>query len=164
MTDPKAIVDPTGSFLNEVQISYHRRPVTLPNGQASPLSSPIQNPQDCERLFRLIWAGTMDYSESMYVLFVSRANLVVSYACLSTGSKSGVIVDAGIVFQLALLTHATGIVLAHNHPSGNLRPSEEDRKLTRKIEAGGRLLDIKLLDHLIITTEGCFSFAEAGDI
>lgn len=83
---------------------------------------------------------------------------------ISTGGVSSCIVDPKIVFGLALKTRATGLILAHNHPSGNLEPSQADRRLTYQLQEAGKLLDISVLDHLIITPTDYNSFANMGYI
>jgi DNA repair protein RadC len=81
---------------------------------------------------------------------------------VSTGGMTGTVADPKLIFAAALKGAACGIILAHNHPSNNLKPSISDEQLTTKIKEGGKLLDIKLLDHLIISSEGYYSFADEG--
>ena len=81
---------------------------------------------------------------------------------ISLGGTAGTITDSKIIFASAIKSNACGIILVHNHPSGNLNPSQQDLDLTRKIKAGGQLYDIVVLNHLIITNEGYFSFADDG--
>ena len=81
---------------------------------------------------------------------------------ISRGGVSGTVVDLKLVFGTAMKAGASNIILSHNHPSGNLRPSPEDIQLTKKIVSAGNILDIKIFDHLIITNEGYYSFAEEG--
>ncbi len=81
---------------------------------------------------------------------------------ISQGGYSGTVVDPKLVFAIALTTKASAIIAAHNHPSGNLTPSNADLTLTKKLRAAGEVLDLPILDHLIITTEGYYSFADEG--
>ena len=81
---------------------------------------------------------------------------------LSTGSTVATVVDIRLLFATAIKTNAISIVLLHNHPSGNLKPSELDLVMTRKVVEAGKLLDVKVLDHLIITAEGYYSFLDEG--
>jgi len=81
-------------------------------------------------------------------------------SAMSSGGISGTMVDARLVFVAALKANASSIILAHNHPSGNLKPSEQDERITAKIEQGGALLDITVLDHLIVSSAGYYSFAD----
>ena len=100
--------------------------------------------------------------EQFYLLLLNNANKVISEQVLSEGGITGTVVDARLLFKQALLHNATSIVLAHNHPSGNLKPSQADIDLTRKIKDAGKLLEIKLLDHLIVCDGGYYSFADEG--
>lgn len=101
--------------------------------------------------------------EEFYVILLNRANKVIGHRQISSGGVSGTVVDVKLIFKEALQALASGIVALHNHPSGNLKPSEADIKLTRKIKDAAKLLDIQLLDHLIISGDkGYYSFADEG--
>lgn len=106
----------------------------------------------------------IEYIEQFKVLFLNRANRVLGIMEVSTGGMSGTIADPKIIFAAALKGTASSIILAHNHPSGNLKPSQADLNLTRKLKEGGALLDIVVLDHLILTVDGYYSFADEGFI
>jgi len=108
--------------------------------------------------------GTIQYSELFFVLFLDRSNQVFAYKQLSSGGIVGTVVDSRLLFQTALLCHATEIVLVHNHPSGSIEPSESDKRLTKQISDAGRLLEIKVLDHIIVTTDSYYSFSDDGFI
>jgi DNA repair protein RadC len=95
---------------------------------------------------------------------LSRANRIIGHSHISTGGLSGTVVDPKKIFQNALKANAAGLILAHNHPSGQLQPSEADKNLTKKLVAAGKFLEIAILDHLILSTEGYFSFADHGMI
>ena len=95
-------------------------------------------------------------------MLLNRANKVLGIYPVSKGGVSGTLVDPKLIFSVALKCNASSIILAHNHPSGNLFPSENDKELTQKLKSAGNFLDIKVLDHLIITPEGYFSFADEG--
>jgi DNA repair protein RadC len=95
-------------------------------------------------------------------LYLNRANKVIEKRFISRGGVSGTVADFKIIFKRGLELLASSIVLAHNHPSGNLTPSEEDRKLTKKFNEAVKLLDMSLLDHIIITDSGYFSFRDDG--
>lgn len=99
-------------------------------------------------------------TEEFWVMFLSQSNKVISVERISSGGISQTIVDNRIVFKKALEKTATSIIVAHNHPSGNLNPSKEDIALTKKIKEAGRVLDVQLLDHLILTQTEYFSFAD----
>lgn len=100
--------------------------------------------------------------EEFWVLTLARNNKVTNKILISKGGLSGTIADPKVIFKAALEHNAANIVLAHNHPSGNLKPSQEDLSLTKKIKGGAQLLDIGILDHLIFAGEGYFSFADEG--
>lgn len=100
--------------------------------------------------------------EEFWVLFLNNSNKVISKSQLSKGGISGTIVDVRLVFKLALENGATGLILCHNHPSGNLQPSDADRQITKKIKQAGDSLDVKVLDHLIITETKYYSFVDEG--
>jgi DNA repair protein RadC len=100
--------------------------------------------------------------EEFWVIYLNNRNKVLGKEQLSTGGLTGTVVDIRIVLKRALERMATGIVLAHNHPSGNLNPSQSDIKLTDKLTQAAKLIEIQVLDHVIITESGYFSFADEG--
>ncbi len=100
--------------------------------------------------------------EEFWVLFLNNSNKVISKSQLSKGGISGTIVDVRLVFKVALENGATSLILCHNHPSGNLQPSDADRQITKKIKQAGDSLDVKVLDHLIITETKYYSFVDEG--
>lgn len=102
--------------------------------------------------------------EEFWVVLLNRANKVIHKKRISSGGTSGTVVDAKIIFKIALEKLASSIILYHNHPSGNLRPSSCDLELTRKIKSGGKLLDISILDHIIVGDSGYYSFADEGTL
>jgi len=104
----------------------------------------------------------MDYREYFYILCLNRNNRVLGYSQISVGGLSGTVADVRIIMQTALKANACSIIIAHNHPSGNLTPSEADKDITRKIRDAGKFLDIPVLDHVILTSESYFSFADEG--
>lgn len=120
----------------------------------------ISNSQDAYNLFREIWSDQIELREEFVALFLNRANHVIGWFRVSIGGTTGTVVDPKIIFSVALKCMAHGIILCHNHPSGNLKPSDADLKLTVKLKKGSELLDISLLDHLIITSEGYYSTAD----
>lgn len=104
----------------------------------------------------------MELQEQFKVILLNRGNKVLGIFEVSTGGIAGTIADPKLIFGTALKGGASSIILAHNHPSGNLKPSQADINLTRKIKNGGELLDVAVLDHLIVTAEGFYSFADEG--
>jgi len=123
----------------------------------------IKNSLDCAAVCRECFdADTIEWTESAIVIGLNNANKVLGFYKVSSGGTGGTVVDPKVILQFALLSNSTSIILAHNHPSGSLTPSEADIKATRKIKEGAKLLDITLFDHLIITSEGHVSMAEEG--
>jgi len=100
--------------------------------------------------------------EEFWILFLNRANMVIAKQAISSGGMSGTVVDPKIIFKAALDHKASSIVLCHNHPSGNNQPSEADIKLTKNIVAAGKVLEISVLDHIIVTQNSYYSFADEG--
>jgi DNA repair protein RadC len=100
--------------------------------------------------------------EEFWILFLNRSNKVINRMKLSQGGISGTVTDVRMVMKKAIEYLASGIIVCHNHPSGNLNPSESDSKITQKIKEAGNLLDIQLLDHLIISDKDYYSFADNG--
>lgn len=100
--------------------------------------------------------------EEFWILYLNRSNKVISRMKLSQGGVSGTVTDVRIVMKKAVELLASGIILCHNHPSGNLNPSDADSKITQKIKEAGSLMDIQLLDHLIISDKDYYSFADNG--
>ncbi|MBA3970682.1 MAG: DNA repair protein RadC [Bacteroidetes bacterium] len=100
--------------------------------------------------------------EEFWLLILNRANLVIKKEMISSGGVAGTVVDTKIIFKAAIENYASSIIISHNHPSGNLKPSEADIRITKTIKEAGKLMEIPLLDHLIITEEGFYSFADEG--
>jgi DNA repair protein RadC len=100
--------------------------------------------------------------EEFWILFLNRSNRVINRMKLSQGGVSGTVTDVRLVMKKAIEYLASGIIVCHNHPSGNLNPSESDSKITRKIREAGELMDIQLLDHIIISDREYYSFADNG--
>lgn len=100
--------------------------------------------------------------EEFWLLLLSRSNKLIAKELISKGGLSGTIADPKIIFHIALQHQASSVVLAHNHPSNNLKPSQEDIDLTKKLYNAGKILDINVVDHLIITDDGYFSFSDEG--
>ncbi len=125
----------------------------------------IQKPKiTCSRdAYEIIKPELMDLSyEVFWVLLLNRANQVIKKSQISTGGISGTVADPKIIFKVALESLCSAIILVHNHPSGNLKPSAADINLTKKLKDAGNLLEIPVLDHLIFTDNGYMSFADEG--
>ena len=106
----------------------------------------------------------IEFVEQFKAMLLNRANKVLGIFEVSSGSSTGTIADPKLIFAAAIKANACGIILAHNHPSGNLNPSQADIDLTRRMREGGKLLEVQVLDHVIITCEGYYSFADEGMI
>lgn len=102
--------------------------------------------------------------EEFWVVFLNNSNKVLSKQKISSGGITGTVVDVRLVFKMALELYATSVILCHNHPSGGLKPSQADLNLTQKMADAGKVMDIKVLDHLIITGNHFYSFADEGKI
>ena len=100
--------------------------------------------------------------EEFWIIYLNNSNKVISKSQLSKGGITGTLVDVRIVFKTALEMGATALILCHNHPSGTLVPSEADKQITRKLKLAGESLEIKVLDHLIVTEASYYSFADEG--
>jgi len=142
--------------VSEVQLSY--KTTVKPSQRPSITSS-----KDAYDILRSHWdEGKLDLLEQFKVILTNRANKVLGIFEVSSGGISGVVVDPKLVFIAALKAGATGMLLSHNHPSGNLIPSQPDLDLTRKIKEGCKILELTLLDHIIVTSETYYSFADEG--
>jgi DNA repair protein RadC len=114
-------------------------------------------------VFDVLFSDMEDLAhEEFWVLFLDRGNHILKKQNVSKGGLSGTVVDSRIIFKQAIEYLASGIVLCHNHPSGNLNASEEDKRITKRMVEAGKLLDINVLDHLIIAGKDFYSFADNG--
>lgn len=133
----------------------------------SPINSFVKicSSKDCADALRESWdADKIEFIEQFKILLLNRGNRLLGIYEVSTGGITGTVVDIKLILSAALLSCASGIILAHNHPSGNLQPSAEDKIATKKIKEAARLMDIEVLDHLIITADGFYSFVDDGEI
>lgn len=113
--------------------------------------------------FQLIYPELADLPyEEFWVLYLNRANKLIRKTPIGKGGVSGTVADCRLIFKTAIDLLASSMVLCHNHPSGNLQPSEQDKALTRKIKEAGIMLDISLLDHIIVAGNTFYSFADEG--
>lgn len=114
-------------------------------------------------IYQLMKPDLMDLpKEEFWIILLNRANRLIKKEQISSGGISGTVADPKIIFKAALEQFATSIILVHNHPSGNLKPSAADLGLTNKMKDGGKLLEIPVLDHIIFGDEGYLSFADDG--
>jgi len=123
----------------------------------------ITSSKDAAELLMGLWnENKIDFVEQFKVLLLNRANRVLGIVDISSGGVTGTVADPKLIFVAALTANAVGIIISHNHPGSNLKPSRADEELTQKIKNAGKFLDISLLDHVIVTSEGYYSFADEG--
>jgi DNA repair protein RadC len=120
----------------------------------------IRSSKDVADIFQPLLSDLLH--EEFWILFLNRSNKVINRMKLSQGGISGTVTDIRIIMKNAVECLASGIIVCHNHPSGNLNPSDSDSKITQKIKEAGVLMDIQLLDHLIISEKDYYSFADNG--
>jgi DNA repair protein RadC len=140
--------------ISEIKVSY------------SNLNSKRQKIKDSQTSYNVFinyWSkSTIELQEEFKVLLLNRNNEVLGIYPLSKGGVSGTVVDVKLVFSVALKCNASSLIVAHNHPSNSLKPSQADKNLTEKLKLAGNYLDIKLLDHIIVTKNDYYSFADNG--
>lgn len=142
--------------VNEVEIIYRN---------TTPYQDRIQikSSATAYEILRATWdENRLELVEQFKILLLDQKNNCLGVSDISTGSMSACLADPKVIFATALKARASSLILAHNHPSGNLQPSEADKVLTRKLKEGGKLLDIAVLDHLIVTPHNYCSFADDG--
>lgn len=146
------------SPLPEIEIKYKK-------GQV--LKQKITTSRDSFRVLKQLFdADTLEYCESFLIIYLNQANNTIGWERHSFGGLTSVIVDPRKIFATALKCGAVQLILSHNHPSGNLVPSPQDIAITQKMIEGGKLLDIRILDHLIISDSeiSYYSFADEGKL
>ncbi len=145
--------------VTEVKLIYRNRVL----GKNRPQ---IKSSHDAYKIFSSTWdEDTISLYEEFYILLLDRANCVMAKMLVSQGGTTGTVVDPKIVFAAALKGRAASIIMAHNHPSGRLVPSNADKKLTIKLSKAGEFLDLLVLDHLILSPDGgYYSFANEGEL
>lgn len=139
---------------NEITAVYKRNP-NVPQAK-------INGSESASKIARAIWPVDISHREAIVCLMINNSNRPTGFSTISTGGITSAQCDLRILYQNVLISNAVAIILIHNHPSGTLRPSRADRDLTTKVRAAGELLDIKLLDHIILTETSHYSFADEG--
>ena len=139
--------------LAEIQVSYKTKVKASERRK-------ITTSKDVESVLREIWSDTMELKEEFYILLLNRASKILGWYKVSEGGITGTVVDPKLVFSVALKGLACSLILAHNHPSGNLKPSDQDITLTKRLKQAGEVLEISILDHVILSTVGYYSFAD----
>lgn len=145
--------------VSEVQLGYKSK---LPASQR-PV---IKSSRDAFDLLVQNWdSNTLEYVEEFKILLLNRGNAVLGIVPISKGGVSGTVTDVRVILQAAVLSNASGLIVCHNHPSGNLNPSDADIRITQKIKEASAIMDIQLLDHLILTSDDSYhSFADNGQL
>jgi DNA repair protein RadC len=144
--------------VNEVKLTYRTRQ------QASARPKVKDSRTSYDLLLKCFDSDTIELKESFKVMLLNRAHKVLGVMNVSDGGLTGTVVDARLILQAAILCNASGLILAHNHPSGGLIPSAQDSFITNRVKKACEFFDIQLLDHLIVTSESYYSFADEGQI
>ena len=148
-----------------MKVNYTVGEVELIYKSTSKARSKIYSSEDAYKVLLPTYKeGTICYKEYFKVLFLNQANQVLGYTLISEGGITETSVDVRIILQAALLTNSVALVLAHNHPSGNMKPSRQDMEITKQVKEAARLMRITVTDHLILTDEGYYSFADEGQL
>ncbi len=142
--------------VSEVSISYKN---VIPTSQRIKITGSAS----AFEILRQHWDdNTIELREQFKILLLNRAHKVLGISEISSGGISGTVVDPKLIFATALKANSSGIILAHNHPSGNLKPSHVDLQLTKKLVESGKFLELPIVDHIILTISGYFSFGDEG--
>jgi DNA repair protein RadC len=125
---------------------------------------PITSSRSASVFCRKFYFDDLMIFESMFLVLMARNNVPIGYVKISQGGVAGTYCDPKIIFKYALESVASGIIICHNHPSGNTTPSEADNALTKRIVEGAELFDIQVIDHIILTADAYYSYAESGKL
>lgn len=124
----------------------------------------IKKSEDAYNFIKRFYSDDMEIYESFFILLLNRASNTIGYAKISQGGTVGTVVDIKIVAKYCIDSLASGVIFAHNHPSGQLRPSKEDITLTQKMTQALKLIDVSVFDHIILTSENYYSFGDNGQL
>lgn len=150
------MIQPEWTKVAEVELVYK----TKVKASERPL---IKSSKDCYATLMCVWdENKIEFQEEFKVMLINRANRVIGVYEASSGGITGTVADPRLILAAAIKGLAVSIVLAHNHPSGNLKPSLADEQLTAKIKEAAKYHDIRVLDHIIVTPEAYYSFADEG--
>ncbi len=141
------------NLLREIEVSYKRTEI-----EKTKINSSLR----AYELFRSFWDATIDYKESVNVLYLNKAQNPIGIHRHSIGGLDTCIIDVREVFAIALKVKASALIVAHNHPSGQLIPSEADKNITRTLKNASLILNIDLVDHIIVTSESYYSLFDNG--
>ena len=148
-----------------MDIVYTVGEVDLTYNSTSKSRSKIYSSEDAYKyLLPTYKEGTICYKEYFKVLFLNQASQILGYTLISEGGITETCADVRVILQAALLTNSVAIILAHNHPSGNLKPSRQDMEITKQVRDAAKLMRITVTDHLILTDAGYYSFADEGQL
>lgn len=146
-----------------MNIDYTVGEVELTYKSTSRSRSKIYSSEDAYKILLPTYKeGTICYKEYFKVLLLSQSNQVLGYTLISEGGITETCADVRVILQAALLTNSVALILAHNHPSGNLKPSRQDMEITKQVKEAAKLMRISVIDHLILTDAGYYSFADEG--
>ena len=148
-----------------MDIDYTVGEVELTYKSTSKSRSKIYSSEDAYKyLLPTYKEGTICYKEYFKVLFLNQASQILGYTLISEGGITETCADVRVILQAALLTNSVTIILAHNHPSGSMKPSRQDMEITKQVKDAAQLMRIKVLDHIILTDTGYYSFADEGQL
>jgi len=140
--------------VSEIKVSYSNK---------NPDKVKIVNSNSAYEIFIKYWnMNIVEFQEEVKILLLNRANIVLGIHELSKGGTSGSLIDIKIILSIALKCNASGVIIAHNHPSGNLKPSVSDDSITRRLKEACSTLDLSLYDHLIISKDSYYSYSDEG--
>ncbi|MBI1779793.1 MAG: JAB domain-containing protein [Sphingobacteriales bacterium] len=152
----QTMIQPEWTKVAEVELVYK---TTIKASERPKISSV----KDSYKLLKELWnENTIEMQEEFKVLLLNRGNKVIGIYEASAGGITGTVADPRLILAAAIKSLSVSIILSHNHPSGNLKPSRADEELTQKIKIAASYHDIKVIDHIIITSEGYYSFADEG--
>ena len=163
ITDQDAVNDAIAEVLLEYIDSSYSNDTVIVSGGARGVQAcakkyaemkKISCSEEAEEVFRSIWSKKIGYVEEFMILCLNRANKVLGWSRISIGGVSGCVVDPKVIFQVALKSNSSNLIIAHNHPSGNLDPIREDRDITKRLKDAGEILGIPLLDYIIFIKNG----------
>lgn len=139
------------NFIGEFRLSFEVKGETM---------GKILNSNDVEEFIRPKYEGVLEHRMEVYIIPVNNSNQIMGYSKLFSGNITDCVMDVRIIFQLLLLTNATGFFVIHNVTSASLEPSRNDELITKKLREVGKILDIKLLDHIVISKDNYYSYAD----
>ena len=138
--------------------------ISLKKEKSDYLRVKISSSRDSSDYIRQFYSDDLEIYESFFLLLLNRQNQTIGYAKISQGGVTGTVVDVKIIMKYIIDTLASGIILCHNHPSGNLTPSPQDISITEKIKNAASFVDTKVLDHIILTSDSYYSFCDEGTL